>query len=82
MSVYNYMNFPLDGDMRDFVAFPEGPRVGGKAPDGELVDVRDGRRVRLSEYFPFNDADGGEFLDTVSYPSGLIECLLWVRSGR
>ena len=26
--------------------------------------------VRLSEYIPFNDADGGEFLDTVSYPSG------------
>ena len=51
MSVYNYMNFPLDGDMKDFVAFPEGPRVGGEAPDGELVDVRDGRRVRLSDYF-------------------------------
>ena len=51
MSVYNYMNFPLDGDMQDFVAFPEGPRVGSKAPDGELVDVRDGRRVSLSEYF-------------------------------
>jgi hypothetical protein len=36
--------------------------------------------VRLSEYIPFNDADGGEFLDTVSYPSGLIECPLWVKS--
>ena len=51
MSVYNYINFPLDADMQDFAAFPEGPRVGSKAPDGELVDVRDGRSVRLSEYF-------------------------------
>ncbi|TDI44519.1 MAG: hypothetical protein E2P02_09600 [Acidobacteria bacterium] len=51
MSVYNYMNFPLDADMQDFAAFPEGPRVGSKAPDGKLVDVRDGRSVRLSEYF-------------------------------
>ena len=51
MSVYNYLNFPLDADMQDFVAFPEGPRVASKAPDGELIDVRDGRRVLLSEYF-------------------------------
>ncbi len=51
MSIYNYLSFPLDADMQDFVAFPEGPRVGSKAPDGELVDMRDDRRVRLSEYF-------------------------------
>ena len=51
MSIYNYLSFPLDADMQDFVAFPEGPRVGTKAPDGELIDVRDGRQVRLSDYF-------------------------------
>jgi len=38
--------------------------------------------VRLSEYFPLNDADGGEFLDTVSYLSGLIECPLRVTRRR
>ena len=52
MTIYNYVNFPLDADMQDFDAFHDGPRVGSKAPDGELVDVRDGRKVHLSEYFP------------------------------
>ncbi len=47
----NYMSFPLDADRVDFEGFPEGPRVGTKAADGELVDAADGSRIRLSEYF-------------------------------
>ena len=51
MSSYNYMSFPLDGDMEDFIRFPEGPRVGTKAADGELLNATDGRRVKLADYF-------------------------------
>ena len=51
MSAYNYMSFPIDADMEDFLRFPEGPRVGSKAADGELVDARDGSHVRLADYF-------------------------------
>lgn len=49
--MYNYLNFPLDADMGDFERFPEGPRVGTKATDRELIVAADGRRVRLSDYF-------------------------------
>ncbi len=47
MAEYNYKHFPLDGDMQDFVSFPDGLRVGTKAPDGVLIDARDGSDVAL-----------------------------------
>lgn len=51
MDDYNYAHFPLDGDMQDFVRFPEVARVGTKAPDGVLVDARDHREIRLRELY-------------------------------
>ncbi len=51
MSEYNYKNFPLDGDMQDFVGFPDGARVGTKAPDGALIDAKDGRDVELGDIY-------------------------------
>ncbi len=52
MSEYNYKNFPLDGDMQDFVSFPDGARVGTKAPHGGLVDAKDGSNVQLGDIYP------------------------------
>lgn len=52
MTEYNYKNFPLDGDMQDFVDFPIGPRAGAKAPDGVLIDAKDGSDVRLGDIYP------------------------------
>ena len=49
--MYNYMSFPLKADMEDFERFPEGPHVGTKAADGELVVAADGSRVKLSSFF-------------------------------
>lgn len=51
MSIYNYTSFPLDADMQDFERFPEGPRVGTKAPDGTLFDAKDESRVQLVDRF-------------------------------
>ena len=51
MSEYNYADFPLDTDREAFVGFPDALTVGQSAPDGELVDAADGRRVRLSDYW-------------------------------
>jgi hypothetical protein len=36
-------------DMEDFERFPGVLKAGEPAPDGELVNAADGRRVRLSE---------------------------------
>ncbi len=47
MAEYNYKHFPLDGDMQDFVSFPDAARVGTKAPDGVLIDARDESDVAL-----------------------------------
>lgn len=52
MTEYNYKNFPLDGDMQDFVSFPDGARVGTKAPLGPLVNVKDGSDVQLADIYP------------------------------
>ncbi len=49
MRTYNYQSFPPNMDNEDFGRFPEVARVGDKAPDGELIDARDERRVKLSE---------------------------------
>lgn len=38
-------------DMEDFERFPGVLKAGEPAPDGELVNAADGRRVRLSEYW-------------------------------
>lgn len=51
MAEYNYKNFPLDADMKDFEEFPNGPRVGTKAPDGVVLDASDGSEVRLGELY-------------------------------
>jgi hypothetical protein len=51
MTEYNYKSFPLDGDMQDFVSFPDGPRVGTKAPAGALVDAKDGSDVQLADIY-------------------------------
>ena len=52
MTEYNYKNFPLDGDMDDFIRFPDVARVSSKAPDGVLTDAKDGSEVRLGELYP------------------------------
>lgn len=52
MAEYNYKNFPVDGDMKDFVNFPNGARVGTKAPVGVLIDARDGSDVQLADIYP------------------------------
>lgn len=46
---YNYAHFPQDLDSPLFTAFPQNLRVGTQAPDGELIRLDDGARVRLSE---------------------------------
>jgi len=50
-SPYNYESFPLDMDRETFARFPTVLLAGGPAPDGELIDARDGRRVRLSDFW-------------------------------
>ncbi len=48
--LYNYPHFPRDHiDGRLFAAFPDHLRVGAETPDGELIRLADGARVRLSE---------------------------------
>ena len=49
MRMYNYPSFPKYMDGEHFQRFPEVARAGAKAPDGELIDSRDGRRLKLSE---------------------------------
>lgn len=49
MRIYNYPSFPLHMDMEDFVQFPRATAVGEAAPDGELTDASNGRKVRLSD---------------------------------
>ncbi len=51
MTEYNYLHFPLDGDMQDFVDFPHGARAGTKAPDGVLIDAKDGSDVELGDIY-------------------------------
>jgi hypothetical protein len=51
MSEYNYMHFPLDGDMDDFIRFPHVARVSSKAPDGTLIDAESGAEVHLGELY-------------------------------
>ncbi len=51
MAEYNYENFPLDGDMQDFVRFPDGLRAGTKAPHGVLIDAKDGSDVQLGDVY-------------------------------
>ncbi len=51
MAEYNYKHFPLDGDMQDFGSFPDAARVGTKAPDGVLIDARDGSNVALGDVY-------------------------------
>ena len=51
MTDYNYKNFPLDADMDDFVRFPDVARVSSKAPDGVLLDAKDGSEIGLGELF-------------------------------
>ena len=52
MTEYNYKNFPLDADRQDFVDFPDGARVGTKAPEGVLIDAKEGSSVRLRDIYP------------------------------
>ncbi len=49
MDGYNYPSFPPQEDIDPFSTFPRLFTVGDAAPDGELTDAGDGRRVRLSE---------------------------------
>ena len=51
MNEYNYTSFPLDMQTQDFENFPSFAKAGDKAPDGDLVDARTGRTVRLSDYW-------------------------------
>jgi hypothetical protein len=51
MRVYNYPSFPLNMGREDFERFPEAAHAGAKAPDGELIDARDGSRVRISDFW-------------------------------
>ena len=51
MTAYNYPTFPLGMTRSDFVEFPEGPKADEKAPDVELIDARNGGRVRLFDYW-------------------------------
>ncbi len=53
---YNYAHFPRDLDGPLFTAFPTILRVGTEAPDGELIRLDDGARVRLAEYWNANPA--------------------------
>jgi hypothetical protein len=46
---YNYPHFTMgDEDRAAFAAFQNIARVGSPAPDAELVDAVDERRIRLS----------------------------------
>ncbi len=46
---YNRPSFPLDMDEDWFTAFRQrGPRVGARAPDGDLVDAATGETTTLS----------------------------------
>ena len=51
MAEYNYKNFPLDGDMQDFVRFPGVASAGEKAPNGVLIDANDGADVELGDVY-------------------------------
>ncbi len=51
MEEYNYGTFPLDMTGDEFTNFPDFLHVGGKAPDGDLVDIATGQTVRLSDYW-------------------------------
>ena len=51
MSEYNYASFPLTMSGEDFARFPGLTKAGQPAPDGELVNVADGRAVKLSGYW-------------------------------
>lgn len=51
MTDYNYKTFPLDADMQDFQQFPNIARVGTKAPDGILLDAKDGSEVQLAQLY-------------------------------
>jgi len=53
MAGYNYERFDeyveTGVDEREFAAFPNMLHAGERAPDGELLRLDDGSRVRLSE---------------------------------
>jgi hypothetical protein len=49
MGTYNYTSFPRQMTGENFDRFPEVARVGTKASEGELIDVRDERSVTMSE---------------------------------
>ena len=51
MAEYNYKTFPLDGDMHDFIQFPNIARVGTKAPEGIVLDAKDSSEVQLGELY-------------------------------
>lgn len=51
MAEYNYKTFPLDGEMEDFIQFPNIARVGTKAPAGVVLDAKSGDEVRLDELY-------------------------------
>ncbi len=48
---YNYAHFPQDLDGPLFTAFPTILRVGTEAPEGELIRLDAGARMRLSDYW-------------------------------
>lgn len=49
MSAYNHPTFPLDLEEPLFEAFPGVLPPGERAPDGELVDLASGEKVRLRQ---------------------------------
>ena len=51
MSVYNYPSFPQDMDNHDFGNFPTILKAGQQAPDGEVINVADGSKVKLSDFW-------------------------------
>jgi len=51
MAEYNYKTFPRDADMHDFRQFPNIARVGTKAPEGALLDAKNGGEVQLGELY-------------------------------
>jgi len=51
MTDYNYKSFPLAADMQDFQQFPNVAQVGTKAPDGILLDAKDGSEVQLTKLY-------------------------------
>jgi len=51
MGEYNYLSFPLDADMDDFVRFPTAVRVGEAAPTGTLIDAANETPAELGDIF-------------------------------